>query len=278
MDKPTVKLYQADMLNVTSFPLGARLVYMDPPFFTQENHRLKNGVVAFYDKWRSAEDFINYLELRISHIPSAFQDRNASFVLHCDPRLSHRLRLVCDDVFRPENFADEIVWSYKRWPTKTNRLQRFHDVLIRYTGGGNRPVFNQLYEPLSASTIARFGASKQQAQFKDGQRQRSEATTEQSPGMPLGDVWDIPIIAPRSKERTGYPTQKPEALIERLVLLYTNPGDTVLDVCCGSGTTLAVAARLGRNAIGIDIGEDAILMSMHRLKNMGITPSLYFAD
>lgn len=93
--------------------------------------------------------------------------------------------------------------------------------------------------------------------------------------MPLGDVWNIPVIAPRSKERTGYPTQKPEALLERIILLTTNPGDTVLDPCCGSGTTLAVAARLGRNAIGIDMGQEAINTTTNRLNQMGIAPTIH---
>jgi site-specific DNA-methyltransferase (adenine-specific) len=81
----------------------------------------------------------------------------------------------------------------------------------------------------------------------------------------MGDVWDIGIIAPVAKERTGYPTQKPEALLERLILALTNDGDAVLDPYCGSGTTLAVALRLGRQAIGIDVGEEAIRTCQTRL-------------
>jgi site-specific DNA-methyltransferase (adenine-specific) len=95
-------------------------------------------------------------------------------------------------------------------------------------------------------------------------RVRSSSTNEPSPGAPLGDVWEIGIIGPGSKERTGYPTQKPEALLERLILATTNPGDFVLDPFCGSGTTLAVCQRLGRSVVGIDSSDVAIRIARGR--------------
>lgn len=274
MNGPTVSLYHGDMLTaLLRIPTQANLIYMDPPFFTQQVHKTAHGVFAFNDEWSDLSQYLQYLQRRIAFAETRLADKG-SFVLHCDPRTSYRLRIVCDQSFGPENFQDEIIWSYKRWPSKTRRLQRFHDVLLRYTRG-TEPTFNPIYEPLSPSTIAKYGTAKQGARFADGQRSRSEATNEESPGMPLGDVWDIPVIAPRSKERTGYPTQKPEALLERLILLTTNPGDTVLDLCCGSGTTLAVAARLGRNAIGIDIGQEAISTTSNRLKSLQIATKLF---
>jgi site-specific DNA-methyltransferase (adenine-specific) len=108
---------------------------------------------------------------------------------------------------------------------------------------------------------------------KDGRRTRSSTTPDVSPGAPLGDVWDIGIIAPVARERTGYPTQKPEGLIERIVLSCTHPGDLVLDPYCGSGTSLAVAKRLGRRAIGIDESPVAVQVILARLRGMGIAPT-----
>jgi site-specific DNA-methyltransferase (adenine-specific) len=246
---------------------------MDPPFFTQQVHKTAHGEFAFNDEWSDLSQYLQYLQQRIAFVETLLADKG-SFVLHCDPRTSYRLRIVCDQSFGPENFQDEIIWSYKRWPSKSRRLQRFHDVLLRYTRGAE-PTFNQLYEPLSPSTISKYGTAKQGAKFSDGARTHSEATEEESPGMPLGDVWNIPVIPPRSKERNGYPTQKPEALLERLILLTTNPGDTVLDPCCGSGTTLAAAVKLGRNAIGIDMGAVAISTTSARLRELGFEPVLY---
>ncbi len=271
-----VTLFHGDMLNAfVQVPEVAHLIYMDPPFFTQQVHKTPHGVFAFNDEWPDLSSYLHYLHSRIAFAEAILSSRG-SFVLHCDPRTAYRLRIVCDQVFGPEHFQDEIVWSYKRWPTKARRLQRFHDVLLRYGRTKDPgPTFNLLYEPLSASTLAKFGTAKQSAQFAQGQRTHSATTEEESPGMPLGDVWNIPVIPPRSKERTGYPTQKPEALLERIILLTTNPGDTVLDPCCGSGTTLAVAARLGRNAIGIDMGQEAINTTTNRLNQMGIAPTIH---
>jgi site-specific DNA-methyltransferase (adenine-specific) len=140
-------------------------------------------------------------------------------------------------------------------------------VLLRYRKDPRaKPRWNALYEPLAPSTIATWGTGKQRAVFSEGKRLRSSTTKESTPGVPMGDVWDIGVIAPVSKERTGYPSQKPEALLERLLRALTNEGDLVLDPYAGSGTTLAVASRLGRNFIGIDESEAALEISLQRLK------------
>ena len=133
--------------------------------------------------------------------------------------------------------------------------------------GGTPPRFNPLYEPLAPSTLATWGTGKQRAVFENGRRLRSSTTKNETPGVPMGDVWDIGVIAPVSKERTGWPTQKPEALLERLVSALTSPGDTVLDPYAGSGTTLAVAARLGRHFVGIDESAAALEIASERLRS-----------
>src|SRR6185369_3534341 len=127
------------------------------------------------------------------------------------------------------------------------------------------------YEPLAASTVATWGTNKQRAVFEeDGRRARSSTTDEATKGVPMGDVWEIGVIAPVSRERTGYPSQKPETLLERLVLALSDPGEIVLDPYAGSGTTLAVAARLGRTFVGCDASDVAFAIASKRLESGGI--------
>lgn len=252
-------IYHSDNLAILpTIPHGSvTLAYLDPPFFTQRDFG------EFSDTWLDIREYIQELRKRVLLIQPLLS-QHGSMVLHLDHHASHYAKVMCDEIFGMDMFASEIVWRYRRWPARTPNFQRVHDTLLRYTVGPS-PTFNQLYEPLAASTQKQWGKGKQRAVMKDGKRVRSSVTDAQSPGVPMGDVWDIGIIAPVAKERTGYPTQKPEALLERLITALTNPGDTVLDPYCGSGTTLAVARRLGRRAIGIDVGEEAIETTRRRV-------------
>jgi DNA modification methylase len=262
----------------------ATLVYLDPPFFTGREHTLverkrtatgieRHESEGFDDRWSSLDEYLAVLFDRIVTARELLLPEGC-LVLHVDPKTSHYLKILCDEVFGQGAFASEIVWRYRRWPAKTKNFQRVHDVLLRYVRDpAAEPRFQQLYEPLAASTLATWGTRKQRAVTDDsGRRLRSSTTKEASPGTPLGDVWDIGIIAPVAKERTGYPTQKPEALLERLLEACTCPGDLVVDPYCGSGTTLAVAARLGRRAIGIDQNRRALTLTKRRLEAQGILP------
>jgi site-specific DNA-methyltransferase (adenine-specific) len=164
---------------------------------------------------------------------------------------------MCDEIFGIDAFQSEIIWRYRRWPAKTDNFQRVHDVLLRYQKDPSvAPRFHQLYEPLAPSTVKTWGTGKQRAIVdENGDRLRSSTSEETSPGAKLGDVWDIGIVAPVSKERTGYPTQKPLQLMNRLIESLSAPGDLVLDPFAGSGTTLVAAHQLGRRALGIDQGQ-----------------------
>jgi site-specific DNA-methyltransferase (adenine-specific) len=261
------------------------LVYLDPPFFTGRQHlsvsrrrdaagrvvrTLKPG---FDDRWEGLDDYLTELGHRIARARELLLP-SGSLVVHVDPKTSHYAKVLCDEVFGPRCFASEIVWRYRRWPAKTPNFQRVHDVLLRYVRDPDVPPrFRQLYEPLAPSTLATWGDKKQRAVVgADGRRQRSSTTAEDTPGAPLGDVWEIGIVAPVARERTGYPTQKPEALLQRLVEALTEPDDLVLDPYLGSGTTLAVCARLGRRAIGIDQSPEALTTSRKRLRALGIRP------
>jgi site-specific DNA-methyltransferase (adenine-specific) len=261
----------------------AALVYLDPPFFTGRQHLLvqrsrgedgrpeRTLSCAFDDRWESLEQYLDALWPRLESARTLLRE-DGSLVLHVDPKTSHYAKVMLDELFGMECFASEIIWRYRRWPAKTPNFQRVHDVLLRYTKSATqKPVFNQLFEPLAASTQATWGTRKQRAVFDDsGRRARSSTTSEGSPGAPMGDVWEIGIVAPVAKERTGYPTQKPEALLERILSALTNPDDLVIDPYLGSGTTLSVAARLGRHAIGIDQNPEAIRVTLERLKQQGV--------
>jgi methylase of polypeptide subunit release factors len=189
-------------------------------------------------------------------------------VVHIDPKTSHYVKVALDAEFGADHFSSEIIWIYRRWPSKTRNFQRVHDVLLRYVKSPGQERWNQLYQPPSVSTLKTWGTKRQTAVVEGGHRKKSSVAEEESPGVPMGDVWEIGIVAPVAKERTGYPTQKPEALLERLILALTDPGDLILDPYLGSGTTLAAAKRLGRKAIGIDRNQDAIRVAKERV---GIT-------
>lgn len=259
----------------------ATLVYLDPPFFTGREHTLverRDGrtdegtrAAAFDDRWESLEAYLESLVERVTLARELLLPEGC-LVLHVDPRTSHYLKVLCDEVFGADCFASEIVWRYRRWPSKTKNFQRVHDVLLRYVRDPKAETrFRQLYEPLAASTRATWGDKRQRAIVDgSGRRVRSSTTEDRSPGTPLGDVWEIGIVAPVAKERTGYPTQKPLALLQRLLESCTDPGDLVVDPYLGSGTTAVAALRLGRLAIGIDVNRRAVTIAKRRLDELGI--------
>lgn len=263
-------------------PTRFALAYLDPPFLTGRAHalverkRTREGDIvrrltpAFDDRWASLDDYLASLKARIVAARDLLT-ADGCLVLHVDPKTSHYLKVLCDQIFGRECFASEIIWRYRRWPAKTPNFQRVHDVLLRYVRDVRVPPrFQQLYEPLAPSTLATWGTRKQRAVTNSsGRRTRSSVTTEASLGAPMGDVWEIGIVAPVAKERTGYPTQKPEALMSRLIEGCTQPGDWVLDVYAGSGTTAAVARRLGRAALSIDASPQALQVARRRLKLLG---------
>ncbi len=208
---------------------------------------------------------------------------SGSLYLHCDPTSSHYLKVLLDSIFGPACFRNEVIWRYRRWPAKARRFQRMHDVLLFYTASpGKLHTFNTLYgyERLADSTRKTFGIKKQRADFSSGHRKPSVEDVDtkgpqlsdfwdlddvEANGTPSSDAWEVGVIAPIGKERTGYPTQKPEALLERVILASSNPGDVVLDPFCGCGTAIAVARRFGRRWIGIDLQKAAVAIVRRRM-------------
>lgn len=244
------------------------LAYLDPPFFTGREFKTADGEVAFDDRWTGLDHYLVHVLLSAR---KAYQllAPGGSLVLHVDPTTSHYLKVRGDELFGRDNFASEIVWRYRRWPAKCRNFQAMHDVLLRWVKPGAQPTFNQLYDPLSETTIATWANRSQHARFdRSGKRTKSVVSWQESPGAAMSDVWEISVVSSgraAGSERTGYPTQKPEALLERLVLSLTNEGDAVLDPYMGSGTTLAVCHRLNRRAVGIDASSVAHRYAAERL-------------
>ena len=192
--------------------------------------------------------------------------QTGSIYLHCDPTASHYLKLVLDAIFGFRNFKNEIIWRYRRWPAKQRHFQRMHDIIFRYTKSKDW-LWSQLYEELSESSRKQWkGKLRVDIKNIDGKR-HSETLDQKSPGVPMCDVWEISQLSAPWKEYLGYPTQKPEALLERIIKASSNEGDIVLDPFCGCGTTVAVAEKLHRKWIGIDITHLAITLMKHRLED-----------
>lgn len=257
----------------------AHLIYADPPFNTGRDFAFKprdGGPEehAYSDKWPSLDAFIAALRERAVAMRDLLTP-DGCLVLHCDPETSHYVKVMLDGVFGRACFANEIVWRYRRWPSPSRHFQWSHDVLFRYVRTHNElPRWTQLYEPLAPNTVRGFGGKRQRKDWNGKSQERCTgtdgrrvpvATSEESVGAAMSDVWDLPFVGPVSKERTGYPTQKPEALLERIMTACSHPGDSVLDPYCGSGTTLAVAKRLNRKPIGIDASPVAVRVASKRL-------------
>lgn len=250
------------------------LIYLDPPFFTQKKQCLKtrdnSKEYAFDDTWESMADYKGYIQDRLIECKRVLK-KTGSIFLHCDRSASHYLRIALDEVFGAENFQSEIVWSYKRWSNAKKGLLNSHQIIFFYSKTGDFK-FNSIYEGYSATTNVdqifqkRVRDENGKTKYKDNGNGDFELVAEKK-GVPLSDVWEIPYLNPKAKERVGYPTQKPIILLERIIEIASDEGDIVLDPFCGSGTTLVAAKLLKRKCIGIDASQDAIELTKSRLEN-----------
>lgn len=248
------------------------MVYLDPPFFTQKLQKLKNKAgeeYSFDDSWDSLSDYLKYIKERLIECNRVIKE-TGSIYLHCDSKASHHLRLLLDEVFGEKNFRSEIIWTYKRWSNSKKGLLNSHQTIFFYSKGSNYK-FNRIYTEYSPTTNIdqilqdRVRDTKGKTVYKtdeDGQ----VVCSNQKIGVPLTDVWEIPFLNPKAKERVGYPTQKPILLLEKILEISTDSGDIVLDPFCGSGTTLVASLLMDRKYIGIDINEQAISLSKKRLE------------
>lgn len=250
------------------------LIYLDPPFFTQRTQkgilRSEERIVEFQDSWKDIDEYIDYIKVRLIEMKRILKDTGSIF-LHCDKTASHYLRVLLDNVFGMNNFQSEIIWSYKRWSNSKKGLLNSHQNIYFYSKS-TKFKFNTIYTDYSATTnIDQILQQRKRDEngkcvYKTDENGNVISDNEKK-GVPLSDVWEIPFLNPKAKERVGYPTQKPILLLEKIIQIATDEGDVVLDPFCGSGTTLVASELLNRKYIGIDFSEDAIKISKDRINN-----------
>jgi DNA modification methylase len=291
-------LYYGDNLDVLRRHIkdeSVDLIYLDPPFNSNATYDVhvsaQDARTAFEDTWRWDEAAArSYQETvafggRVAEAMRAFRtflgDSNllaylammaprlaelrrvlkatGTIYLHCDPTASHYLKLLMDAVFGAENFRNEIVWCYAGGGIPRRDFPRKHDVILRYSVSADY-FYAPIHRPYSEGTQQRGRTRVKGKYFEAGLRPE---------GTPVNDWWaDVPkITSPSDPEKSGYPTQKSEALLERILTASSREGDLVLDPFCGSGTTLAVAQKMARRWIGIDINRFAIELTERRLQN-----------
>ncbi|MYA57923.1 site-specific DNA-methyltransferase [Candidatus Poribacteria bacterium] len=256
---------------------GLKLIYIDPPFdvgadfsmdieigdetFTKNPNILEE--IAYRDTWgQGADSFIAMIHERLVLMRELLAE-DGSIYVHCDWRVNSYIRLAMDEIFGRENFINQISWYYRRWNIAGKMFAANHDNIFYYAKNKGKHCFNQLFIPKSSKSSAQ-GKSWKSVIGEDGIR-RSIMTDEPTKGVPMPDMWEISMINPVGQERIGYPTQKPEALSERIMKASSNEGDLVADFFCGSGTTAAVAEKLGRKWIATDLGKFAIHTTRKRM-------------
>ena len=188
-----------------------------------------------------------FMAVRLFEMQRILKD-TGSLSLHCDPTASHYIKALSGCLFGIANFRNEVIWSYRRWPFRSNHSQTMHDVIL-FSTKGKTNTFNVSYEKPSARYLKRFGGK---TQVLDPETRTRKLVVDEPPkGLPQRDVWELSILAGSSKERLGYPTQKPLALLERIIKASSTSGDVVLDPFCGCATSLVAADRLQRQWAGI---------------------------
>lgn len=233
------------------------LIYADPPFFSGRNYHVESndGKIrsSFRDMW--PEGITGYLAWLVERIREMKQllKPTGSLLLHLDWHAVHYVKVETDRIFGYDRFQNEIIWSYRSGGGSRQRYGRKHDTLLWYTVSLDGFVFN--LEEARVPYDAVIAPSRRRL-FHEG-------------GKVAGSVWDISRPPNHSSEWTGYPTQKPETLLERIVKIHSLPGQVVGDFFCGSGTTPAVAQRLGRRWVACDSSPTAIEVTVSRLSSIG---------
>jgi len=280
------------------------LIYIDPPFNSNRNYEVFWGETkekrAFDDRHESTRAYIDYMRPRCVELARVLK-KTGSFYYHCDWHASHYVKILLDQLFGENYFQNEIVW--KRTPfagsskARAQQYPRSHDTIFFYTGGngwtwntptkpygqdylkrfkwddgdGRGPYRKTLLKTYSEATFEHLKADKRLIEpIRSGAKYSYKQYLSESSGtVQIDSVWDdINAINPVAKERLGYPTQKPLALLERIVKSSTNPNDIVLDAFCGCGTALVAAQNLNRQWIGMDISPTACRVMAKRLKDV----------
>jgi site-specific DNA-methyltransferase (adenine-specific) len=240
------------------------VIYIDSPFSTGQVFKTKDGEIAYEDKY-TLEQLINLLKPRLIEMRRVLKETGNIFI-HGDYRFIPYLRIECDKIFGIENFRNEIIWWYRRFPAKQKNFQFHHDTILWYSKTNNY-IYNELWTDKSEKS------SKKGRRLVDtGNGTRTTIYIDEETKTRMGNVWEISLINSQAKERTGYPTQKPKELLERILKAsLPKVGDRyeglVADFFAGSGTTLEVAKELGVSYIGCDNSPIAIKYIEQRLNN-----------
>jgi DNA modification methylase len=250
------------------------LIYCDPPFFTNrrfsarvgrgEDSRKPEGwelAEGYQDDWMDLDSYLDFLYQRLALMYQLLSPAGTLY-LHLDWHADAYARLILDEFFGAENLLNEVIWTYHGPSPIKRAFNRKHDTILVYVKGKDY-TFNAdaVREPYNPSTVHTFRSSKKAGFGKVPDLERGKVPE---------DWWYFPVVARLHNERTGYPTQKPEALLERIILASSNPGDIVADFFSGSGTTSAVAARLGRNFLAADQTWRAVQTTRGRLASLKV--------
>lgn len=236
------------------------LIYVDPPFFTGKRRETSGTDLAFSDAWGGGLDtFLAFLSPRFEQMHRLLKTSGTLYV-HLDWRTVHYVKVMLDKIFGADNFLNEVIWAYRTGGRSRQWFARKHDTLLVYARRLGEHTFHVLRDGVFRTDGLNYDA--QGRPYKSTRKGRLYFHPE---GPAMADVWEIPFLSTVSLERTGYPTQKPEALLERIIQASSRPGDMVGDFFCGSGTTLVVAKRMGRSYLGCDQYPAAVELTRRRL-------------
>lgn len=245
------------------------LIYADPPFFTNRKYNARIGrgedsrkpdewqlAEGYRDHWHDLDAYLDFLYQRLA-LMYRLLSPNGTLYLHLDWHADSYARLLLDELFGPENLLNEVIWAYHGPSPIRRAFNRKHDTILVYVKGRDY-TFNAdaVREPYNPNTVKTFGASPKAGFGKVPDLERGKVPE---------DWWYFPVVARLHNERTGYPTQKPQALLERMIRASSNPGDLIADFFCGSGTAPQVAASLGRRFIASDATFRAVHTTRSRL-------------
>lgn len=250
------------------------LIYLDPPFFTNTIQKLKtrdgSKEFSYSDIWKSHEEYAEFLYKRLKELKRVLKSDGSIFV-HCDKNSTHIVKTLLDDIFGLKQFQSEIIWYYKRWSNSRKGLLPSHQTIYFYSKTKDfkfKTIYNDYSETTNIDQILQRRVRDKNGKTVYAKDENGNTiNSDVKKGVPLNDVWEIPYLNPKAKERVGYPTQKPILLIERIIEIASNEGDTILDPFCGSGTTLVAGKLNNRKVIGIDKSEEAINLTKSRLSN-----------